>query len=387
MRAARALGAADARVLCYADSGAVSGDTSAVVGYLRGGVRHVRGGGLTGEEDGVETQLSAEDRAGCWPRPARAVADALAGRPPRRVEPAGMLRASSRRLRLVPPRRRSARLHRAPRRRSAAGHRRPGMRGGGGDRGPAFHAGAAGRAAAVRDRDLRARARSPRCTIPARSSSAAHGLIVEQGWRRGLLLPQVAIEYGWDREAFLARTCGKAGLPPDAWKRGATDQQVRGGGVRRRRRRVEERVMRRLGGGLAVAVGLIGAVPVGRVGRRGAPADPRSRDPAAAAGAARGVRRGPRDAARARQRSGPVARRGLRRGGAASLPRHRRVRTAAVHRAAARPRRGHREVRARDGHEERAAAVARRRDARPPGPRLRGPQERAALRPAAMRST
>jgi hypothetical protein len=33
MRAARALGAADARVLCYADSGAVSGDTSAVVGY------------------------------------------------------------------------------------------------------------------------------------------------------------------------------------------------------------------------------------------------------------------------------------------------------------------------------------------------------------------
>jgi AmmeMemoRadiSam system protein A len=48
------------------------------------------------------------------------------------------------------------------------------------------------------------------------------GLIAEQGWRRGLLLPQVAVEYGWDRGAFLARTCGKAGLPPDAWKRGAT---------------------------------------------------------------------------------------------------------------------------------------------------------------------
>jgi AmmeMemoRadiSam system protein A len=47
------------------------------------------------------------------------------------------------------------------------------------------------------------------------------GLIAEQGWRRGLLLPQVAVEYGWDREAFLARTCAKAGLPPDAWKRGA----------------------------------------------------------------------------------------------------------------------------------------------------------------------
>lgn len=48
-----------------------------------------------------------------------------------------------------------------------------------------------------------------------------HGLIVEQGWHRGLLLPQVAVEYGWDREMFLDRTCGKAGLPADAWKQGA----------------------------------------------------------------------------------------------------------------------------------------------------------------------
>jgi len=48
-----------------------------------------------------------------------------------------------------------------------------------------------------------------------------HGLVVEDGWRRGLLLPQVAVEHHWDRDTFLARTCGKAGLPPDAWKRGA----------------------------------------------------------------------------------------------------------------------------------------------------------------------
>jgi AmmeMemoRadiSam system protein A len=47
------------------------------------------------------------------------------------------------------------------------------------------------------------------------------GLFVEEGWRRGLLLPQVATEWGWDREAFLAQTCHKAGLPIDAWKRGA----------------------------------------------------------------------------------------------------------------------------------------------------------------------
>lgn len=49
-----------------------------------------------------------------------------------------------------------------------------------------------------------------------------HGLVVEMGWHRGLLLPQVAIEWGWDRETFIARTCAKAGLPRDAWKHGAT---------------------------------------------------------------------------------------------------------------------------------------------------------------------
>jgi AmmeMemoRadiSam system protein A len=48
-----------------------------------------------------------------------------------------------------------------------------------------------------------------------------HGLIIEQGRRRGLLLPQVAIEYGWDVRTFLSHTCHKAGLPTDAWSRGA----------------------------------------------------------------------------------------------------------------------------------------------------------------------
>jgi AmmeMemoRadiSam system protein A len=48
-----------------------------------------------------------------------------------------------------------------------------------------------------------------------------HGLIVEQGNQRGLLLPQVPVEWGWDRDEFLNQTCAKAGLPPDAWRRGA----------------------------------------------------------------------------------------------------------------------------------------------------------------------
>lgn len=49
-----------------------------------------------------------------------------------------------------------------------------------------------------------------------------HGLVVTLGGRRGLLLPQVPLEYGWDRETFLSETCHKAGLPGDAWQHGAT---------------------------------------------------------------------------------------------------------------------------------------------------------------------
>ncbi|MEW5983430.1 MAG: AmmeMemoRadiSam system protein A [Acidobacteriota bacterium] len=48
-----------------------------------------------------------------------------------------------------------------------------------------------------------------------------HGLIIEQQWHRGLLLPQVAMEHRWNRETFLAHACLKAGLPRDAWKHGA----------------------------------------------------------------------------------------------------------------------------------------------------------------------
>jgi hypothetical protein len=43
------------------------------------------------------------------------------------------------------------------------------------------------------------------------------GLIVEQGFYKGLLLPQVPIEQAWDKEEYLAHTCIKAGLMPDAW--------------------------------------------------------------------------------------------------------------------------------------------------------------------------
>jgi uncharacterized protein len=47
-----------------------------------------------------------------------------------------------------------------------------------------------------------------------------HGLLISDGACRGLLLPQVPVEHGWDRLTFLEQTCRKAGLPTAAWRRG-----------------------------------------------------------------------------------------------------------------------------------------------------------------------
>jgi uncharacterized protein len=48
-----------------------------------------------------------------------------------------------------------------------------------------------------------------------------HGLTISMGPCRGLLLPQVALRFGWDRIRFLEETCFKAGLPKDSWRKGA----------------------------------------------------------------------------------------------------------------------------------------------------------------------
>jgi uncharacterized protein len=47
------------------------------------------------------------------------------------------------------------------------------------------------------------------------------GLVLQEGFRKGLLLPQVATEQNWDRDTFLAHACLKAGLRPDSWRTGA----------------------------------------------------------------------------------------------------------------------------------------------------------------------
>jgi AmmeMemoRadiSam system protein A len=57
---------------------------------------------------------------------------------------------------------------------------------------------------------------------PAQVRAGIHGLMIERGARRGLLLPQVASEFNWSAERFLDETCAKAGLPTDAWREAGT---------------------------------------------------------------------------------------------------------------------------------------------------------------------
>lgn len=53
-----------------------------------------------------------------------------------------------------------------------------------------------------------------------------HGIYIEKSFYRGVLLPQVATEHGWDRQTFLKQTCIKAGLPTDAWEADDADIYV-----------------------------------------------------------------------------------------------------------------------------------------------------------------
>ncbi len=86
---------------------------------------------------------------------------------------------------------------------------------------------------AIRERDLAelavsvsALAPTMRISDPRTVEVGRHGLVVRRGFARGTLLPRVAVEHGWDTEAFLRHTCLKAGLPPTAWRDADTEIEV-----------------------------------------------------------------------------------------------------------------------------------------------------------------
>ena len=83
-------------------------------------------------------------------------------------------------------------------------------------------------AAEVDGLEVHVSALGPRRPLPDLSALriGEHGVVERQGWHRGVLLPVVAVERGWDGPTFLKHACLKAGLPADAWKDPATAIEV-----------------------------------------------------------------------------------------------------------------------------------------------------------------
>lgn len=59
--------------------------------------------------------------------------------------------------------------------------------------------------------------------LPFRVKVGRDGLIIGRGWQKGLLLPQVPVEWGWDSKQFLSQCCVKAGLPQNSWLKKEVD--------------------------------------------------------------------------------------------------------------------------------------------------------------------
>jgi uncharacterized protein (TIGR00296 family) len=85
----------------------------------------------------------------------------------------------------------------------------------------------------LKDIDIEITVMTPleKITDPQKIEVGKHGILIRRGWNQGLLLPQVATEYGWNREEFLAHTCMKAGLPVNAWKEKGTEIYIFSGEV------------------------------------------------------------------------------------------------------------------------------------------------------------
>ena len=226
LMAAQLLGANHAEVINYANSGDVTGDRSRVVGYLAAALykqANAAEAGAKAQKVGVDLGLSAADKE-LLHRIARNTIEAKC-----RGEKTAAIETSS--PVLQEHRGAFVTLKKHGELRGCIGHII-------GDR-PLLQT-VAEMAAAAAFQDPRflpvSRDELPNLDIeisvltPPRQISntdeiqvGLHGIILQQGGRSGLLLPQVASEYGWDRETFLQQTCRKAGLPADAWK----DQQTR----------------------------------------------------------------------------------------------------------------------------------------------------------------
>lgn len=222
MLIAKKLGANKSRVLHYANSGDVTGDHSGVVGYMAAAVlaNPKKKGEAEGEQQkvGVDLGLAAEEKAALL-KLARKTIEAKC-----RGEKAPAPEARSRAL--GEPRGAFVTLHKHGRLRGCIGQiqaRQPLVRA------VAEMAVAAAfddprfpplRTEELKDIDIEISVLTPlqRITDVRDVQVGTHGIYIRRGAYSGLLLPQVATEWKWDRASFLEHTCEKAHLPKDAWK-------------------------------------------------------------------------------------------------------------------------------------------------------------------------
>ena len=222
MLAAKALGANRGKVLTYKNSGDVTGDRSRVVGYGAGVFYRAAGGAEQMKSDqkkvGVDLGLNDQEKKTLHAIVKSVVENRAKGRP-------------------VPEFNVDASILKETRGAFVTIKRKGQLRGCIGNiegRGPLYRTiGEMAEAAAFRDprfasvteRELPELEFEISVLTPLRKIKEVdeievgkHGLYIIKGRYAGLLLPQVATEYGWDRQTFLEHTCNKAGLPSDAWK-------------------------------------------------------------------------------------------------------------------------------------------------------------------------
>ncbi len=224
MLAARALGADNGVILDYATSGDVTGDRRRVVGYLAAALT-ATDGGATGNPAG---RLSDVDRATLFRIARSGLRARMAGEPvpdlPTAANSPALKRPSGAFVTLeIDGRLRGCIGHivgRLPlaetvsRMAVAAAFEDP--------RFPPLTPGELDRIAI----EISVLGSLTPVTDPDDIRVGTHGLYIQRGRRSGLLLPQVATDHGWDRKAFLAATCRKAGLPADAWQEPETRLQT-----------------------------------------------------------------------------------------------------------------------------------------------------------------
>jgi AmmeMemoRadiSam system protein B/AmmeMemoRadiSam system protein A len=221
MLAARALGANRGKVLQYLNSGDVTGDRSRVVGYGAGLFYKVTGGTEKMKEEkkvGVDLGLNSEEKKTLHQIAKTVIENKARGK-------------------AVPEFKIDAPILKENRGAFVTIHKKGQLRGCIGyieGRGPLYKTvEEMAEAAAFRDPrftpvsekelsdlDVEISVLTPlkKITDPSEIEVGKHGIYIKKGWYSGLLLPQVATEYGWDRQTFLEHTCLKAGLPTHAWK-------------------------------------------------------------------------------------------------------------------------------------------------------------------------